>query len=216
MFELFNLFNTDPYPARWHCGNWTASVGWTHILSDVAIGLAYIGIPSAIIYYAHKLKMLELNYILILFSIFIFSCGTTHIMEAIIFWWPGYNLAAVLKLLTAIVSWATLIAIIILLPESINLLKAKAQAEKLQHDLDKMELRHKGLEEFAHIASHDLQEPLRNIHSLVEMAQNVISNPDELRTYFESILNSSRKMHALIHDLLDFAKISKEQFAFKE
>ena len=38
------------------------------------------------------------------FAAFILACGTTHLMEAIIFWWPAYRLAGVIKLFTALVS----------------------------------------------------------------------------------------------------------------
>ncbi len=33
-------------------------------------------------------------------------------MEAIIFWWPAYRLAGVIKLFTAVVSWATVFALV--------------------------------------------------------------------------------------------------------
>ena len=39
------------------------------------------------------------------FLVFILVCCTTHRMEAIIFWWPAYRLAGLIKLFTAIVSW---------------------------------------------------------------------------------------------------------------
>jgi hypothetical protein len=38
-----------------------------------------------------------------LFGAFILACGTTHLMEAIIFWYPVYRLAGIIKLLTALV-----------------------------------------------------------------------------------------------------------------
>ena len=37
----------------------------------------------------------------LLFAAFILACGTTHLMEATIFWWPAYRLAGVIKLITA-------------------------------------------------------------------------------------------------------------------
>jgi len=56
-----------------------------------------------------------------LFGAFILLCGTTHLIEAIIFWWPAYRLAAVLKLCTAIVSWATVFALIPIVPRVLAL-----------------------------------------------------------------------------------------------
>ena len=43
-------------------------------------------------------------------------CGTTHLMEAIIFWWPVYRLAGLIKLFTALVSWGTVFALIRVAP----------------------------------------------------------------------------------------------------
>jgi hypothetical protein len=44
--EFFTkLFQTDDFPARWHCGNWSPFLGWLYISSDAAIWLAYFIIP---------------------------------------------------------------------------------------------------------------------------------------------------------------------------
>jgi protein-histidine pros-kinase len=42
-------------------------------------------------------------------------------MEAAIFWWPAYRLAGVLKLLTAMISWATVIALIPITPLALTM-----------------------------------------------------------------------------------------------
>lgn len=54
--------------------------------------------------------------LVILFCLFILLCGTAHLMEAIIFWWPAYRLAGVVKLLTASVSCITAIVLIRIAP----------------------------------------------------------------------------------------------------
>ena len=40
-------------------------------------------------------------------------------MEAIIFWHPVYRLAGVIKLLTAIVSWGTVVALVPIIPKAL-------------------------------------------------------------------------------------------------
>ena len=42
-------------------------------------------------------------------------------MEAIIFWWPAYRLAGLIKLFTAIISWATVIALVPVVPQALAL-----------------------------------------------------------------------------------------------
>ncbi|MGI4803300.1 MAG: sensor histidine kinase [Janthinobacterium lividum] len=98
------LFNTADFPARWHCGNWTDFHGWLYILSDITIATAYFAIPFFLIRLLIKRKDIPLNGVVILFLAFVFLCGLTHLIDAIIFWWPAYRLSAVLRFATAIVS----------------------------------------------------------------------------------------------------------------
>ena len=53
---------------------------------------------------------------MLLFSAFVFACGTTHLVEAFIFWFPVYRLAGLLKVATASVSWVTVAAFVPVLP----------------------------------------------------------------------------------------------------
>ena len=47
---------TDGFVPRWECGAWTPLHGWTHIISDIAIGLAYAAIPTALSFFVTKRK----------------------------------------------------------------------------------------------------------------------------------------------------------------
>lgn len=55
-----------------------------------------------------------------LFGAFIILCGSTHLIDAVMFWWPGYRLSALLRVLTAIVSLGTAFALIRDLPKLIE------------------------------------------------------------------------------------------------
>ena len=115
--EFFaGLFDTSDFPARWRCGNWTPAHGWLHILSDVSVWAAYFAIPLVLGYFAARRRDLPFRGVSLLFVAFILLCGTTHLLEAVIFWWPAYRLAGVLKLLTAVVSWATVLALVRVAP----------------------------------------------------------------------------------------------------
>jgi len=113
------LFRTEGFPARWHCGaGWQESpwLGWLHILADLGVWSAYLAIPLVLWYFVKRRKDLPFRKVFLLFGAFIFACGTTHLMEAVIFWWPGYRLAGVIKLFTAVVSWATVFALVRVVP----------------------------------------------------------------------------------------------------
>jgi hypothetical protein len=98
------LFDTSSSPARWYCGDWTPLHGWLHILSDLGVWSAHLAIPLVLAYFLMRRKDLPFRMIFLLFGAFILSCGTRHLMEAIIFWWPAYRLAGLIKLTTALVS----------------------------------------------------------------------------------------------------------------
>lgn len=114
-----SLLDTSDFPARWHCGRWTAAHGWLHIVSDIGIWSAYFAIPCLLLYFGLRRKDVPFRKIFFLFGAFILLCGTTHLMEAIIFWWPAYRLAGVIKLLTAAASWATVIALVPIIPTAL-------------------------------------------------------------------------------------------------
>lgn len=109
------LLDTTGFPARWNCGTWPPALGWLHIGSDVAIWGAYMAIPLILAYFVIR-RRTPLPLVTWLFIAFIASCGISHLIEAVIFWHPVYRLAGVWKLLTATVSWGTVLALIPIVP----------------------------------------------------------------------------------------------------
>ncbi|CAN5364793.1 hypothetical protein BH09BAC3_BH09BAC3_10490 [soil metagenome] len=72
------------------------------------------------------------------------------------------------------------------------------------------------LEQFAFIASHDLQEPLRKIKTFSTMLSDKYSDrlPEEGKRMVERIFNSSNRMSTLIHDVLNFSKVENSESIF--
>lgn len=127
MFAFLNrLFDTSDFPRRWYCGQWSDLHGWIHIISDIAIFLAYISIPCVLLYFTRRRRDIPFPLIFWLFAAFILSCGFTHLIEASIFWQPWYRLSAVAKLLTAIVSWLTVFALLPVVPQALALRSPEA------------------------------------------------------------------------------------------
>ncbi|MDB5311955.1 MAG: pleC 2 [Gemmataceae bacterium] len=116
---LARLFDASGFPPRWQCGTWTPGLGWLHILSDLGVWSAYLAIPAVLVFFAVRRKQLPFRGVFVLFGAFILACGTTHLMEAIIFWWPGYRLAGAIKLATAVVSWATVFTLVRVTPRAL-------------------------------------------------------------------------------------------------
>ncbi len=133
-FEKF--FDTSDFPARWYCGNWSEFLGWLHIVSDIAIGAAYFGIPLSLIYFVRTRKDVILPRIIYLFAAFIVACGVTHMIEAVIFWNPIYRVSALAKFCTAIVSWVTLGVIAKNLPHVMKLPSLTATIQRLENEVE--------------------------------------------------------------------------------
>ena len=122
MIEFFSkLFDTSDYPPRWQCGNWSSGEGWLHIISDFATFGAYMAIPCVLVWLLYRRTDVIFPKVFWLFAAFIFSCGSMHAIEAIIFWHPLYRFSGIVKAVTAIVSWACVIATIKFAPTAIRL-----------------------------------------------------------------------------------------------
>lgn len=72
------------------------------------------------------------------------------------------------------------------------------------------------LGQFAYIASHDLQEPLRKVSTFTDMLKRSLGPVDEKgEKYFERILASTKRMSQLIQDVLNFSQLSKNRDAYE-
>jgi PAS domain S-box-containing protein len=131
---LSKLFDTSGFPPRWECGAaWARepAVGWLHIFSDLGVWSAYVAIPCVLAYFALRRKDIPFRTLFLLFGAFILACGTTHLMEALIFWWPAYRLAGLIKLFTAVVSWCTVLALVPVTPLAL----AMRSPEELEREI---------------------------------------------------------------------------------
>ena len=91
--------------------------------------------------------------------------------------------------------------------------EAREEAEKSRHETellyDQLKLKNKELEQFAYVASHDLQEPLRTTSSFVALIQKQYMGQidEKADKYLTFIADASNRMKVLIKDLLDFSRI---------
>ncbi|MBC7874884.1 MAG: response regulator [Ferruginibacter sp.] len=71
------------------------------------------------------------------------------------------------------------------------------------------------LDQFAYMASHDLQEPLRKIQLFSDKILGKKEHDEETEKYFSKIISASRRMQSLINNLLDFSRHSVSSADFK-
>ncbi|HEX8463117.1 MAG TPA: ATP-binding protein [Abditibacterium sp.] len=96
-------------------------------------------------------------------------------------------------------------------------ISARREAEAaLQSHIKKLEWSNRELQDFAHIASHDLQEPLRAIQAFGERL-NLKCGADlspEGQDYLRRVQEAAGRMRVLIHDLLAFSRVTTKAQPF--
>jgi signal transduction histidine kinase len=72
------------------------------------------------------------------------------------------------------------------------------------------------LAQFAYIASHDLQEPVRKVSTFAQMLEQSLGEMDERpRKYLDKISTAASRMGILIRDVLAYSQLSKEREIYK-
>jgi signal transduction histidine kinase len=88
--------------------------------------------------------------------------------------------------------------------------EAKASAEALSHYTEELERSNRELEQFAYVASHDLQEPLRKIQAFGDRLNKKYASTlgDDGLDYLVRMQSAANRMQTLIQDLLTFSRVT--------
>jgi exonuclease VII small subunit len=148
---FFKRLFTEDFMPHGHCYFWRPDILWLNVLSDVGICLAYYAIPIILIYFIRKRRDVPFHWMFLMFGAFIFLCGTTHLVDVVTTWIPVYRFEGVVKLATAIVSIATAILLVPLMPRAINLPSLETVISQLSQKTDELEKSNKELERFNRI-----------------------------------------------------------------
>jgi len=100
------------------------------------------------------------------------------------------------------------------LGEQVNNKTLELQKTNLELKESNMEL-----ERFAHIASHDLKEPLRIILNFSQLLERDLDNPNsknELKEYASFIQRNAKQMNNLIEDVLEFSQEGSQNIPFMQ
>jgi len=91
-------------------------------------------------------------------------------------------------------------------------------AENLKQYTRKLEASNRELQDFAYVASHDLQEPLRKIETFGDRLKKKYSDdlPENATVYIERMQNATGRMRLLINDLLNYSRVTTKAKPFVE
>ncbi len=203
-----------------------------HVISDSFIGLAYVSISCTLGFLVFKAtRDIPFHWMFLAFGIFIISCGFTHFMEVWTIWRSVYWLAGYVKVITAVASVVTAIALFPLVPKvfrlinsvkiseerRLELIKAHSDLERsnatLSQQKAELEAANQELEMFTYSVAHDLRAPLRTMQSfsalLTEDYASQLSG--DAKQHLSRIETGAAKMQGLLNDLLKYSRVSRAE-----
>jgi PAS domain S-box-containing protein len=100
----------------------------------------------------------------------------------------------------------------LVLASIIDITERKMQELSLKKQVE-LETKNKELEQFAFVASHDLQEPLRTISNYMQIFEEdyLMKLDDNAKTYIQSVNNATKRMSMLVKALLDFSRLGRDR-----
>lgn len=232
MSSSASFFNHEQYMPHGMCYLWQSDVLWTSAISDVVTALGYYSIVAAVIYFGRKRTDLPYRRFFILSATLVFlSCGTSHLISAIVIWEPIYGISAIVKVVVAICSFFTGILIWKILPmclllPSPSMLESKNQA--LQQEIssriaieneiielnveltiarNQAEIASKAKGDFLSTMSHEIRTPMNAMLGFLNLVLESPELPEKLRHHLSTSGNSAKHLLSIINDVLDVSRL---------
>jgi signal transduction histidine kinase len=232
------LFSSSNFMPHGHCFLWQPGTLWLNVGSDALIAASYFAIPGALYYYVRQRKSeIPYGWIPLMFAAFILLCGGTHLMEIWTVWNPIYRAAGALKLVTGLVSFATTLSLIWIMPR-VMLLKTPGQLQievaartaeladlnaQLRKEVEaraaaeeQLRLADRRKDEFLATLAHELRNPLAPIRSSLKLLDAPAIDEAKRQWGVKVISRQVHRMALLLDDLLDVSRIARSRLELKK
>jgi two-component system, chemotaxis family, sensor kinase Cph1 len=94
-------------------------------------------------------------------------------------------------------------------------IRVRERTADLEEYARQLESSNRQLEDFAYVASHDLQEPLRKIQSFAGLLETLDKNDQMYLEYFNRMQGAARRMQEMIQDLLEYSRVTTKARPFR-
>ena len=180
MTPLLALFLPHGY-----CFQWNPVLIWLHALSDGLIAFAYLCIPVTLVYFLSRRRDLPFRFIFGMFAAFIVSCAITHILSVSTIWNSHYWVSGAAKAITALVSIATVVMLVRILPDALKL-PGPAELQRNHDALEKLVHQRTGeLGNANQTLQREVEERQRAEAEVGRLNQLLERRVDELQAIFE-------------------------------
>jgi PAS domain S-box-containing protein len=197
----------EPFMPHGHCYLWDPELLWTHVISDLLIGGAYVSISATLAYMVFRARReLPFHWMVLAFGVFIIACGGTHFVEAWTVWHPDYWFAAVFKVITAIASVTTAIFLPPLVPVILKLLEAARRQAQQKKELE-LEIQQRLA------AEADLIKMRDSLEMCVRERTSKLSQANSALTLFETIFKKSAWGVAIVDSVRGLIQFANPAFA---
>jgi signal transduction histidine kinase len=121
---------SSPFLPHVYCYLYDKKLIALHLGSDGVIGLSYVSIALTLAYLVRRTQReIPFSWMFLAFGTFIIACGFTHFMEMLVLWKPLYWLSGDVKLVTALASVVTAIALPPLVPQIQSMIASASLSE---------------------------------------------------------------------------------------
>ena len=91
-----------------------------------------------------------------------------------------------------------------------DITELKRTEQQLRHTVEKLAQSNQDLQQFAYVASHDLQEPLRMVSSFTQLLSDRYADQldEKAQSWIHYAVDGAQRMQILIQDLLSFSRVN--------